>query len=97
MVRRGAGTPHPRHWDAIWNAARVYLATHSEELSFKEDPQFFEREIAPHLRTLGAQAIQRATGLSHSYARRVLAGHHVPHTKHWHALRELLKEDRSSK
>jgi len=95
MVRRGVSTPHPRHWDALRHAARVYLETHREEPDFASDPQFFEREIAPHLRTIGAQAIQRATGLSHSYARRVLAGHHVPHARHWRALHDEVSKGKT--
>jgi CRISPR-associated endonuclease Cas1 len=91
-MRRGLGTPHPRHWAALRAAAQNYLRDHESESTFANDPAFFTREIAPYLRTLHATAIAQATGLSASYSRRVQHGHHVPHVRHWAALSALLTD-----
>jgi CRISPR-associated endonuclease Cas1 len=89
-VKRGETIPHPRHWASIRAASEDYLNANAENIELSRDRSFFAREIAPNLRRISAKEIQRVTGLSHSYSRRVLAGHHVPHSRHWVALRNLL-------
>lgn len=54
------------------------------------DNGYWEREVAPRRHELRADALRSATGLSLSYARRVLAGWHVPHKKHWRTVQSLL-------
>lgn len=89
-VKRGETTPHARHWSALRQAATSYLSANADSIELSRDRSFFVREIAPNLKRLTIAQIQRATGLSQSYSRRVLAGHHVPHARHWAALRNLL-------
>src|SRR5205085_12069202 len=89
--RHEVQTPHPRHWDALRQAARIYLDTHSDEPAFENEPAFFERQIAPPLQSVGARTTQQITGLSRSYTRRMVAGHHVPHVKHWRALQQAVE------
>jgi len=84
-VRLGKSTPHPRHWDAL-RALVVQIPVDARLDVAKPKRQDWQRRIAPHLAVLGAAGIQRATGLSASYARRILHGHHVPRPEHWPAL-----------
>jgi CRISPR-associated endonuclease Cas1 len=93
-MRSGRSIPHPRHWSTLRLVAERYAKEHSGELKVPIDSAFFAREIAPHLKDIGAGAIGAATGLSASYSRRVLHGHHVPHPRHWRALLKLVQDKR---
>lgn len=85
-IRLGKNTPHPRHWDAIRQlVGRLPAATSLVDVA-RPKLSDWQKRIAPHLSALGAQGIQRATGLSASYARRILHGHHIPRPEHWPAL-----------
>ena len=92
-AKRGEATPHARHWEALRAAATAYVDANRTAVAIRDDPTFFEREIEPYLRSLGRAGIQAATGLSKSYSRRVLAGHHVPDAKHWPALYEVIQRN----
>ena len=85
-MRAGRMRPHPRYWDALRHAAATYRESSPAVPTGAPDPQFYARRIAPYLGSLGADGIRAATSLSHSYCRRVLHGHHVPHQRHWPAL-----------
>jgi CRISPR-associated endonuclease Cas1 len=91
-TRRGRMRPHARHWDTLRKAATEHLAQHPLLPDAWRDPKFFDRQIAPHLATIGARGIEAATSLSGSYARRVLHGHHVPHQRHWPALARAIEK-----
>lgn len=88
-VRMGRSVPHPMYWEAIRSLVVAFERANPPESRFDQrapDMKRWRAEIAPHLTRIGAASIERATGLSKSYARRVLHGHHVPHPRHWPAL-----------
>lgn len=93
-LRRGAFRPHARYWEPLERAARAFHRDHPNGLDHRYDPDFFARDIAPHLLELPAPAIQRATGLSISYSRRIRRGEHVPEARHWGALHQLVRRIR---
>ena len=93
-MRSEHSVPHPRHWVTLRQAAEKYASEHASEPKFPTDSAFYVREIAPYLKVIGAAAIGAVTGLSASYSRRVLHGHHVPHPRHWRVLHELLQDER---
>lgn len=88
-VRMGRSVPHPMYWEAIRALVVTFERANPPEARFDQrapDMKRWRADIAPHLARIGAASIERATGLSKSYARRVLHGHHVPHPRHWPAL-----------
>jgi CRISPR-associated endonuclease Cas1 len=94
-IREGRSIPHPMYWEAIRSVVVNYERTHAPEERFDQrapEMSRWRREIAPLLERIGAAGIERVTGLSKSYSRRVLHGHHVPHPRHWPA---LLRETQS--
>jgi hypothetical protein len=92
-MKRGRMRAHPRHWETLRKLIDAFTAEAKSpppSWSFLDDG-YWEREIAPGLPELTADTIQGATGLSRSYSRRVLAGWHVPHKKHWPSVRALVQ------
>ena len=92
-IQEGKWTPHARHWDAF----RAAIAEFERNPVPKEPwetlaPDTFAARIEPHLERLRAEDMQRATGLSFSYCRRMRFGHHVPHRRHWPALIALIEK-----
>lgn len=88
-IRAGRSIPHPMHWAAL----RALIARSPSRSGTaapidltRIDETRWRREIMPYLSALGAAGIARATGLSLSYARRILGGHHIPKPHHWSAL-----------
>jgi len=61
---------------------------HGDEIP---DVEWYLREIAPRLRDLGLTATARALGVSKSAVSKYRAGKHVPRTRHWAVLAELLE------
>ncbi len=85
-VRRGVLVPHPRHWEHF-RAVVARVNTDPGPLDLvKPDMKLYHSRIEPMPQSLGRAGIVRATGLSHSYARRLISGWHVPHVRHWAAL-----------
>jgi len=94
-MRKAELTPHPRHWDAIRKLLQAHEAKAPNVYAVdlvRPDMVRWRKEIKPHLRRVGATAIQKATGLSFSYARRIVGGHHIPKPQHWSALLALIAE-----
>jgi hypothetical protein len=58
----------------------------SDALPSKE---IFEREILPRLKSVSVPSMARATGLTRGYCSMIRRGIHVPHPRHWEALRGL--------
>ena len=80
-IRAGRLRPHPRHWQAL--RALVTSLGSAERETWRTLPEsVFTERLAPTLARLSAETLQAATGLSHSYCRRMRAGHHVPHRRH---------------
>jgi len=87
--------PHPRHWDRV----RALLEAHEAKAPnvygvdlVRLDIDRWRKEIKPHRWRVGASAIQKATGLSFSYARRIVGGRHIPKPQHWAALLALIAD-----
>ena len=57
------------------------------------DPEVFNNEILPMLARVPTSDIVAATGLSRNYAATIKAGKHIPHARHWDALREPVRVD----
>jgi hypothetical protein len=89
-LRAGRQRAHPRDWEAL-KAVIARLGDGERETWRELDDALFDREIGPRLGAVPAEALQQATGLSASYCRRMRAGHHVPHKRHWTSLRALVR------
>jgi CRISPR-associated endonuclease Cas1 len=90
-MKAGRMRAHPRHWENLRTLIDAFAAEAKlppAAWSLLHD-DYWEREIGPDLHKLTGDAIQGITGLSRSYSRRVLAGWHVPHKKHWPAVKAL--------
>jgi hypothetical protein len=87
-VRSGRSVPHPMYWPALRSLIENTTSnTGAEPIDLTRiDEARWRREIMPNLPALGASGIARVTGLSLSYARRILGGHHIPKSAHWAAL-----------
>jgi hypothetical protein len=78
--RRSEANIAQRSQELAWEAA------HSHE---GHDPEWFEREVAPGLRSLSLTQIAQATGMSTSSASKIRSGKRAPHPRHWDSLNAL--------
>jgi hypothetical protein len=52
----------------------------------------FRTEVLPKLVGVSTSKIALGTGLSRNFAATIKSGKHVPHPRHWAALRQLSRE-----
>jgi CRISPR-associated endonuclease Cas1 len=87
----------PAHGGAAAEARRNMLKrrkaeTHAWERNHvRPNPETFTRDILPSLRRISIRPIAKVTGLGASYCSMIRRGTHVPHPRHWEALRDLAK------
>jgi uncharacterized protein YidB (DUF937 family) len=63
-----------------------------EYSSEQPDPSVLAAQIRPALGDVPLRAIAAATGLSEHTAGHIRVGRHVPHPRHWDALRALARD-----
>ena len=84
-----SGTEEARKKLGGKNAMRMDEAWEWDRKHTRPDRAVFVREILPHLQEVPVRKIAAATGLSRHYCSRIRRGIHVPHPRHWNALRTL--------
>jgi DNA-binding winged helix-turn-helix (wHTH) protein len=60
------------------------------KLDLDDDALVFTRDILPLIRNEPVTILAEATGLSYGYCYQIKTGQHVPHRRHWEALRRAV-------
>lgn len=90
-VARQIADGHHRHLGAVTSSVAGTRREVNRGHADARDTAYYRDVVYPAVRTVPATTIAEATGLSIHYAAKIRSGKHMPHRRHWEAIRQAAK------